>query len=140
MPKRTLLERMEKKGVPKTWLAEINILYAQIKALSRKIVEYGRIIDQLAREKENRMPETYDRVLNERDGAVARINILQKELRTAYASEDSAVYQVKRAVSMLETIKTHDYDPRRVATSVRAQLKQYLENIDAIAAPSEHLK
>ena len=50
MPKSSLIERMEKKGVPKTWITEIYGLLALIKEKNRLIEEYGEIIDSLARQ------------------------------------------------------------------------------------------
>ena len=52
MPKTTLIERMEKKGVPKSWIAEVRSLHFKIKELRRLNNEYLEIIDKLARQVE----------------------------------------------------------------------------------------
>lgn len=52
MAKSTLLERMEKKGAPKSWIAEVRNLYAQIKRLQENNKMYLEIIDRLARQVE----------------------------------------------------------------------------------------
>lgn len=53
MPKTTLIERMEKKGTPKSWIAEVRSLHFEIKELRRLNNEYLEIIDKLARQVEN---------------------------------------------------------------------------------------
>ena len=53
MPKTTLIERMEKKGAPKSWIAEVRSLHVTIKGLRRLNNEYLDIIDKLARQVED---------------------------------------------------------------------------------------
>ena len=53
MAKTPLIERMEKKGAPKSWIREIVSLYLQIKTLQKTLNEYLDIIDILARQVEN---------------------------------------------------------------------------------------
>ncbi len=50
MPKTPLIERMEKKGAPKSWIAEVRGLHVNIKELLRTVNYYLDIIDNLARE------------------------------------------------------------------------------------------
>ncbi len=50
--KTTLIERMEKKGAPKAWIAAVRNLHAQIKELRRLNENYLEIIDKLARQVE----------------------------------------------------------------------------------------
>ena len=52
MPKTTLVERMEKKDAPKSWIAAVRSLYFEIKELRRLNNEYLDIIDSLARQVE----------------------------------------------------------------------------------------
>lgn len=49
MAKTPLIERMAKKGAPKSWITEIVSLYLQIENLQKTIDEYLDIIDVLAR-------------------------------------------------------------------------------------------
>jgi len=53
MPKTTLIQRMEKKGAPKSWIAEVRSLHVTIKGLRRLNNEYLDIIDKLARQVED---------------------------------------------------------------------------------------
>ena len=50
MAKTPLIERMEKKGAPKSWIAEVRGLHVNIKELLRTVNYYLDIIDKLARE------------------------------------------------------------------------------------------
>ena len=50
MAKTTLIERMEKKGAPKRWIAEVRKLHVKIKELRGLKNEYLDIIDKLARQ------------------------------------------------------------------------------------------
>ena len=52
MPKTTLVERMEKKGAPKSWIVEVRGLHSEIKILRNINNEYLDIIDKLARQVE----------------------------------------------------------------------------------------
>ena len=52
MPKTTLIERMEKKGAPKSWIAAVRSLHFKIKELRSLNNEYLDIIDKLARQVE----------------------------------------------------------------------------------------
>lgn len=52
MPKTPLIERMEKKGAPKNWIAEVRGLHLKIKELRSLNVSYLDIIDKLARQVE----------------------------------------------------------------------------------------
>ena len=52
MPKTTLIERMEKKGAPKSWISEIRSLHFKIKELKERNETYLNIIDKLARQVE----------------------------------------------------------------------------------------
>ena len=49
MPKTPLIERMEKKGAPKSWIAEVRGLHVNIKELQNLNNHYLDIIDKLAR-------------------------------------------------------------------------------------------
>ncbi len=51
MAKTTLIERMEKKGAPKSWIKEVDTKDLIIKQLSLKSGEYLGVIDTLARER-----------------------------------------------------------------------------------------
>ena len=53
MPKTTLTERMEKKGAPKSWIAEVRSLQLKIKELRSLNKSYLDIIDKLARQVED---------------------------------------------------------------------------------------
>ena len=50
MPKTTLIERMEKKSAPKSWIVEVRGLHSEIKILRSINNEYLDIIDKLARQ------------------------------------------------------------------------------------------
>ena len=50
MAKTPLIERMEKKGAPKSWIAEVRGLHVNIKELLRTVNYYLDIIDKLAKE------------------------------------------------------------------------------------------
>jgi len=52
MSKTTLMERMEKKGAPKSWIAEVRSLHLKIKELRSLNRSYLDIIDKLARQVE----------------------------------------------------------------------------------------
>ena len=52
MAKTTLIERMEKKGAPKSWIAEVRSLHLKIKELRSLNESYLDIIDKLARQVE----------------------------------------------------------------------------------------
>ena len=52
MPKTTLIERMEKKGAPKSWIAEVRKLHSEIKELRSLNNSYLDTIDKLARQVE----------------------------------------------------------------------------------------
>ena len=45
-----LIERMEKKGAPKSWVAGVNKLNLEIKKLKERNETYLNIIDKLARQ------------------------------------------------------------------------------------------
>ena len=49
MTKTTLIQRMKKKGAPKSWIAEVRSLHLKIKELRGLSNEYLDIIDELAR-------------------------------------------------------------------------------------------
>ena len=50
MPKTTLIERMEKKSAPKSWIAEVRSLQRHDKELRSLNRSYLDIIDKLARQ------------------------------------------------------------------------------------------
>lgn len=52
MPK-TLIEKMEAKGSPRSWINEVSTTIAKIVTLKLRVAEYGEIIDTLAQEKES---------------------------------------------------------------------------------------
>lgn len=52
MPKTTLIERMEKKSAPKSWIREVQTKDNHIERLFELLEEYLNVIDMLAREKE----------------------------------------------------------------------------------------
>lgn len=49
MAKTSLIERMEKKGAPKAWVAEVRTLLRIIKEMDEILETYLNIIDNLAR-------------------------------------------------------------------------------------------
>jgi len=49
MPNTPLIERMEKKSAPKSWITEVRSLHAEIKELQSLKNYYLDIIDKLAR-------------------------------------------------------------------------------------------
>jgi hypothetical protein len=54
MSKRSLIERMEKKGVPKSWITEVKALLQTIEEKDLKLEEYMGLIDALARKLEDK--------------------------------------------------------------------------------------
>ena len=69
MPKSSLIERMEKKDAPKTWITEIYGLLALIKEKNRLIEEYGEVIDTLARQVEDLTPDPCESCCHEEPDA-----------------------------------------------------------------------
>ena len=104
MTKRTLIERMERRKAPKSWIIEIAKMYVTIDAKTEIIDEFASLIDVLAREKE-----------------------------TLVTKLDVAHYQIVRAIGQLEdgpvTINEIDISWATMK-SVIAQLKAYLGTTD----------